>query len=238
MNRDIFKSFIEKLFSDKKILIIYILSFTLIFFILSSLYDKKWTLNLNGFISKQLEERKGNPFIFKINDIPYSARQFNNELLYERKNFSLQYGYPDPIELKKNLDSYIDETVILDAVISEIELDQPEVRNYLWPYLRKGLIAYYLNKKSGILEINNKIDDLEIPESELKQYYFDNKDKFSSKLSEEDAMKRISNTARSLKWKRQLKNRELQKKDIILHLKAKNKIKFDNKVFSKMLENP
>lgn len=151
------RKFFSEILCDKKNLIIFFLLFTSIILLVANLINRKEKLSINMFLEKKIEERKGSPIVFRINNIPYSAKKFSNEMIFERKNFDQKLDFPEPLELKKFLDSYIDETILLDTAMSELDLNQPEVYSYLWPFFRKGIISYYLNKKSGIIDLNKTL---------------------------------------------------------------------------------
>ncbi|MCB1305737.1 MAG: hypothetical protein KDK37_15725, partial [Leptospiraceae bacterium] len=50
------------------------------------------------------------------------------------------------------LNKYILDTILLQKALSEVSTGSSDFRQYMWKYLREGLIKYYLDKRSGRLD--------------------------------------------------------------------------------------
>lgn len=179
---------------------------------------------LEKFVETKLERRTGKPELFSLNGAPYSAVVFRDELVFERAHFELKQEFPQPEELEKYLNRYVEDTVILKDAVADLDLNSPEAAAYLWPYIRKGIIAYYLDKKSGVFETNNNFPDIEIREKDIEDFYNLNKNKLPVGLSETEAKKKLENTARYLKWKKLYEIRNEKKKEVVGALKKNNSV--------------
>ncbi|PJZ68294.1 hypothetical protein CH373_10465 [Leptospira perolatii] len=179
--------------------------------------------DLDEFLEKKLVQREGKPELFSLNGKSFSADSFRRELLFERNHLELKHDFPSPQELDRYLNQFVEESVILEDALVELDLGGPEAAAYLWPYIRKGIVSYYLDKKSGVFELNDNYPDISIPDEELKEFYEKNKSQFGN-LTKEEANKRISNTARFLKWRKLYEARNERKKEIIGMLRKRNSV--------------
>ncbi|MBW0433643.1 hypothetical protein [Leptospira yasudae] len=192
---------------------------------------------LEKFVETKLERRTGKPELFNLNGAAYSAGVFRDELVFERAHFELKQDFPPPQELEKYLNRYIEDTVILKDAVTELDLNSPEAAAYLWPYIRKGIIAYYLDKKSGVFEINNNFPDIEIRDEDIEEFYNKNKGKITPNLSEKEAKKKLENTARYLKWKQLYELRNDKKKEVVGALKKNNSVQIKYNAVNKVVED-
>ncbi|WP_174714561.1 hypothetical protein [Leptospira yasudae] len=192
---------------------------------------------LEKFVETKLERRTGKPELFNLNGAAYSAGVFRDELVFERAHFELKQDFPPPQELEKYLNRYIEDTVILKDAVTELDLNSPEAAAYLWPYIRKGIIAYYLDKKSGVFEINNNFPDIEIRDEDIEEFYEKNKGKITPNLSEKEAKKKLENTARYLKWKQLYELRNDKKKEVVGALKKNNSVQIKYNAVNKVVED-
>ncbi|WP_232298442.1 hypothetical protein [Leptospira licerasiae] len=131
------------------------------------------------------------------------------------------------------MDQYIEESVIIDEAISDLDLNNPEVAAYLWPYIRKGLVSYYLDKKSGVFDLNNNYQDIQIPEKELEAFYKEHSSSFKG-MSEKESLLRISNTARFAKWKKLYDLKNESKKDILGALRKRHSVQVREGEFNRI----
>ncbi|AYV56417.1 hypothetical protein [Leptospira kmetyi] len=188
-------------------------------------------------VETKLDRREGKPELFQLNGAAYSASAFRDELVFERSHFELKQEFPPPEELEKYLNRYIEDTVILKDAVTELDLNSPEAAAYLWPYLRKGIIAYYLDKKSGVFEINNNFPDIEIRDKDIEEFYQNNKGKLPEGLSEKEAKRKLENTARYLKWKKIYEIRNDKKKEVVGALKKNNSVQIKYNAINKVIQD-
>jgi len=112
-------------------------------------------------------------------------------------------------------------------------LNNPEVAAYLWPYIRKGLVSYYLDKKSGVFDLNNNYQDIQIPEKELEAFYREHSSSFKG-MSEKESLQRISNSARFVKWKKLYDLKNESKKDILGALRKRHSVQVREGEFNRI----
>ncbi len=182
-------------------------------------------LDVNGMVRERIESRRGSPEIFYLNGVPYSASKFRRELYFERRQIRNKFDPPAPTELRDGLRSYIEETILLRAA-GEIDLNSAEAREYMWPFLRRAVIAYYLEKKSGSFDLNKNYSDIKIPPGLIEKFYESRKARFKKeKISEAELKRRLSRTAVRLKWRKLHNAARARKKGIIGDLKKNNKVR-------------
>ncbi|WP_244244905.1 hypothetical protein [Leptospira koniambonensis] len=190
-------------------------------------------MNLEEFVEKRLKNREGKPNLFSLDGTSFSAETFRSELLFERSHFETKQDFPPPQELRRYLDQYVEESVILDEALSDLDLNNPEVAAYLWPFIRRGLVSYYLDKKSGVFELNNNYEDISVPEKELEAFYKEHASSFKG-MSEKESLLRISNSARFAKWKKLYELKNDSKKDILGTLRKRHTVLIREGEFNKL----
>ncbi|TGL64210.1 hypothetical protein [Leptospira sarikeiensis] len=188
---------------------------------------------LEEFVEKKMKSREGKPTIFLLDNKSFSAEIFRSELMFERSHLETKQEFPDPQGLRRYLDQYIEESVILEEAMADFDLNNPEVAAYLWPYIRKGIISYYLDKKSGVFDLNQNYSDIDVPEEELKGFYKEHANSFKG-FSEKEALSRISNTARFLKWKKLYDIKNESKKNVMGRLKKNHTVLVRETEFNKV----
>jgi len=182
--------------------------------------------DMNKYLKGELERRRGGPELFTINKQKFSAKNFREELYFERKQIYKKFPPPAPRELERALQNYIEETIILQEASVNIDLNSPDARAYLRPYIRKAVISYYLSRKSGEFDLNKNYRRIRVPEKLLEEYYRTRKNKFKKeKIPEKEFKKRLLNTAIHLKWKKMHEAANRKKKLIIGTMKKNNKVK-------------
>ncbi|WP_411821506.1 hypothetical protein [Leptospira sp. 'Mane'] len=180
-------------------------------------------------IRSELEARKGNPTLFWLNQVSYSASHFRDQFFFERKTIHADHGLPSPKDVEAKMNDYIEETVILNQAIAEVDYDSAEARKYLSAFLRKAAIAYYLEKKSGALALNLQYDDIHVSDDVIEKFLNAKDYKSLSGLSEEEKRNRIRNTAIHIKWQKLKEAADDKKKIVIGKMKKENKVRIINK---------
>ncbi|WP_010413800.1 hypothetical protein [Leptospira inadai] len=185
-------------------------------------------LELSKTINAWISERKGSPPVFSLNGTEYSAKKFREEFLFERKVLAGKYDLPEPKEVMGALEAYAEETVLLNEALAKTDIDSREMNRYLWPFVRRAVISYYLDKESGRLKVLENASDTEIDEALLEKYYAANKELLKEKNPDE-IKRKLRNSALSIKIKALLEAAEDRKKVIVGKMRAANRIKLIQK---------
>ncbi len=184
--------------------------------------------DFNEYIKDKINARQGTPTLFELNAKPYSAKSFRQELYFERAHMEQQFDPPMPEEIERKLSNYIEESIILREAISKIDYNSSDARAYMWPYIRKAVIAYYLERESGNFELIENYSDIEVSDELIKEYYQKNKARFKGE-NEVETIKKLRNTAIYLKWRKLYESKLEKKKFIIGQMKKNNKVKLEPK---------
>lgn len=179
-------------------------------------------------MKEKLENREGSPVLFELNSKPFSAKVFRRELLFERGHIEQKFDPPDPREMESKLQNYIEESIILREATSKIDFNSSDARAYLWPFIRRAAISYYLEKESGAFDLVENYSDTEVPKEIIQEYYKKNSARFKGE-SEKEVLKKINNTAIYLKWKKLYDNTLEKKKLLIGRMKRDNRVKLEPK---------
>ncbi len=174
------------------------------------------------YLSEMVADRKGNPGLFLLNGKEYSASNFRKELYYERKHFQNEFTHPLPQDIQAKMEEYIEETVLLEEILSKSDLQSQELKRYLWPFIRKGLISYYLEKESGGYDLIENYSDLKIPDEMINDFIKKNPGKFEDNESSKEKLKIAM---RDVKWKKLYEDSKEKKKIVIGRMKEQNKVK-------------
>lgn len=199
------------------------------------LFSCNGSIDLEKFTSFRTKDRKGNPALFYINETEFSAKNFRKEFLFERKHIAGKFEPVSPAEIEAELQRYIEETILLNEAVAKADLNSAEAQKYLWPFIRKAVISYYLSKESGAFDIAEDSSEVEISDELIDKFYSQNKELLKERNSEE-IKKKLKNTAILLKIKEQLSLSEEKKKIIIGKMRQNNKVRIVQKeVFTKEL---
>jgi len=182
--------------------------------------------DFNEYLKEKLDARHGTPTLFELNSKSFSAKYFRQELYFERAHLEQQFDPPLPPEIERKLTNYIEESIILREAASKVDFNSSEARAYMWPYMRKAVIAYYLEKQSGGFDLVENYSNTKVPKEIINEYYRKNKSRFKGE-NEEDTIKKINNTAVFLKWKKLYENTIEKKKILIGRMKRDNKVKLE-----------
>jgi hypothetical protein len=180
--------------------------------------------SVHDILSEALENRKGKPEIFFLNGNSFSASTFHDELLYERSVIQKNHDIPKPSEVEQALKNYIEETVILERATSDIDFNSLDAKKFLEPFIRRAAIAYYLEKKSGMLALNENFKDINVSDELIEKYLKEGKVSSLSKLNNEEARIKLKNTAIYVKWMKLRDAADEKKKLIIGKMKKENKV--------------
>lgn len=176
----------------------------------------------NAELASQLERRRGEPPAFFVNESPYAAARFRREIYFERRHFEGEFGHPSPEEFRELLDEYIEESIMLNEALAQTNFNTPEAREYLWPFIRRGMIAYYLEKESGAHELAANYEDIDVPDEVADRVL----EERGEELGDGDSARvRIENTARRLKYERLRQAAERRKTEILSRIKRDTRVR-------------
>ncbi|WP_254055571.1 hypothetical protein [Leptospira mayottensis] len=201
----------------------------------SILLSCKGSIDLEKFSSARIGERKGTPALFYLNESEFSAKNFRKEFFFERKHIARKFEPVTPPEIEAELQRYIEETIILNEAIAKADLNSAEAQKYLWPFIRKAVISYYLSKESGEFEVAENSNEVEVSDELIEQYYSQNKELLKEKNPTE-LKKKLKNTAILIKIQERLALSQEKKKIILGKMRQNNKVRIVQKeVFTKDL---
>lgn len=184
--------------------------------------------DIGTLVQDNIKKREGNPSIFYLNKKEFGASNFRKELYFERKHLENNFTHPKPDEFEKYLQQYIEETIILKEALSSVDYNSPDFKNYLWPFIRKGVIAYYLEKQSGGFDLVQNYENLSVPEEVVQEYYKTHSSQFKDS-DEKELMSKLKNTAIYAKWKLLYNQSTEKKKNMISKMKQQNEVKIISK---------
>ena len=179
-----------------------------------------------GLVEQRLEARRGEPPLFYLDGVPFSAREFRDELYFERRHFQGKFEPPPPGELERRMDNYIEETILLEEALASVDLSSPAARRYLWPFLRRGIIAYYLAEKSGDYQLAENYQDIEIDPALLERILSENSEKLNvNDENRAEIERQLRNTALHQKWMALHRAAESRKRELLGDLKQRRKVR-------------
>ncbi len=201
----------------------------------SILLSCKGSIDLEKFASAWNGERKGTPALFYLNESEFSAKNFRKEFFFERKHIAGKFEPVTPPEIEAELQRYIEETIVLNEAIAKIDLNSAEAQKYLWPFIRKAVISYYLSKESGEFEVAENSNEVEVSDELIERYYAQNKQLLKEKNPAE-LKKKLKNAAILIKIRERLALSQEKKKIILGKMRQNNKVRIVQKeVFTKDL---
>lgn len=177
---------------------------------------------IESLVEQELAQREGNPALFFVNDAPFSVDSFRREARNERAVLRNEFQPMKPAEMEKEIQRYIEETIMLREALAQSDLDSAEARDFIWPYLRQALIRYYLEKKSGSLDLNKNYQDLTVPDEVIRQMPARNPD--GKRVPAED-QERLLNSAVRLKWEKLHAQARVRQEALIADMKKRNKVR-------------
>ncbi|WP_061249250.1 hypothetical protein [Leptospira alstonii] len=201
----------------------------------SILLSCKGSIDLEKFASAWTGERKGTPALFYLNESDFSATNFRKEFFFERKHIAGKFEPVTPPEIETELQRYIEETIILNEAIAKVDLNSADAQKYLWPFIRKAVISYYLSKESGEFDVAENSNEVEVSDELIERYYAQNKQLLKEKNPTE-LKKKLKNTAILIKIRERLALSQEKKKIILGKMRQNNKVRIVQKeVFTKDL---
>lgn len=127
-----------------------------------------------------------------------------------------------PREAEAEIQRYIEETIILREALAQVDLDSAEAQDFMWPYVRQAMIRYYLEKKSGSLDLNKNYQDLTVPDEVLKQAL--RAEAPGGKDPKVDQEK-LLNSAIRLKWEKLHQQARIKQEALMAEMKQRNKVR-------------
>lgn len=181
---------------------------------------------VGGIVEQRLDARRGEPPLFYLDGVAFSAKEFRNELYFERRHFQGRFEPPPPGELERRMDNYIEESILLEEALASVDLSSPDARRYLWPFLRRGIIAYYLAEKSGDYRLAENYQDIEIDPALLEKILAENSEKLNvTDANRAEIEQRLRNTALHQKYEALHRAAEAKKREILGDLKQRRKVR-------------
>lgn len=173
---------------------------------------------IGNMLNEILKKREGSPILFQLGEQKFSLNRFREELRFRRIVLENKNPLLSNTEVESYLNTYIEETVLLKQAEEEIDFNSVDFKEYITPYLSKGVIDYYLFEKSGgMSDYRNYNYDSEIlKELEAKGII---KEKMSK--NEEKMLNEL------IVWRRlalKSKKREEDTRLLLAKLKTKNKV--------------
>lgn len=147
--------------------------------------------------------KKGNSSTVLFKRIRIFRKKFQERIFFERKHIAGKFEPVTPSEIEAELQRYIEETIILNEAIAKADLNSAETQKYLWPFIRKAIISYYLSKESGEFEIAENSNEVEVSDELIERYYSQNKELLKEKNPTE-LKKKLRNTAILIKIQERL----------------------------------
>ena len=182
--------------------------------------------DFEGYVAERLEARRGEPTLFYVDGIAHAAPTFRDELYYERKHLKGEFEPPLPSELDRRLQNYIEESILLEEALATVDLNSPDAQRYLWAFLRRGLIAYYLARESGAYELAQNYEQIEVPDEVVEKVIAERFAKAGADDAELAALReQVRGTAVFLKWKKLNAQAEQAKRELIGRLKQRRKVR-------------
>lgn len=179
--------------------------------------------------------KKGNPGAVLFKRIRILRKKFQERIFFERKHIAGKFDPVTPPEIEAELQRYIEETIVLNEAIAKADLNSTEAQKYLWPFVRKAVISYYLSKESGEFEIAENSNEVEVSDELIERYYSQNKELLKEKNPKE-LKKKLRNTAILIKIRERLALSQEKKKIILGKMRQNNKVRIVQKeVFTKDL---
>lgn len=206
--------------------ILFQLKIKLLLFLTFLLFFQCKKYDFNEYIKEKLESRHGKPTLFELNSISFSAKNFRREYYSERAHFEQEFDPPLPTELEQKLNNYIEESILLREAIANVDFNSSDARAYMWPYIRKAAIAYYLEKESGGYDLVENYESIEISDDLINDYYQKNKSRIKGE-NQETSLRKLKNTAKFLKWKKLYEDTNENKKILLGRMKRDNKVKLE-----------
>ncbi|WP_246057463.1 hypothetical protein [Leptospira gomenensis] len=193
------------------------------------------SIDLEKFASSRTGDRKGTPALFYLNEAEFSAKNFRKEFFFERKHIAGKFEPVTPEEIEAELQRYIEESILLNEAIAKTDLNSAEAQKYLWPFVRKAVISYYLSKESGEFDVAENSSEVEVSDELIDKFYSQNKELMKEKNPAE-IKKKLKNTAILLKVKERISLAQEKKKIIIGKMRQNNKVRIVQKeVFTEEL---
>lgn len=186
---------------------------------------------IQEYLNNEYKDRIGNPEIFKIDGVSFSAENFKKNLFFSRRLFEHKFTEPNPDEVEQYLSNYMEETMLLKKAIDETDFDSKEASIYMRRALREAAINYWLDKKSGTYDLVQNIDSIKI-ESSLAENY-----QKKSKTLSNFTTKEIQAEGKLIKIQKMFESAQLKKRLIVGKTKRESKIQIVPKEIYSPIQN-
>ena len=177
--------------------------------------------SIDELLTREMQSRRSEPALFKLNGKNFSKKKFNEYNF--RKNVYFEKGNPieNPEEIKAAINSYLNEIILSNNVISKLNFKSQEYNDFMMPYLIQGTINYYFYKEAGIIaEMYNASYSEKLKGAIMEELSKNGKKRPTN--AEENAL--IENIIRWRKIQKYKESETYIKRDILSKLKSENKV--------------
>lgn len=124
---------------------------------LATVYSCKSNKSIQGFAESVLSERIGEPALFLVGEKKFSKEAYKDYVRNLRLYFEKKPPLFNPEEARLYLENYINETILLSEAIGDIDFSSQAFKEYIKPYLVKGILDFYIFEKTGGLKVSDEI---------------------------------------------------------------------------------
>ncbi|MCG6146447.1 hypothetical protein [Leptospira bandrabouensis] len=193
--------------------------FLSLFLFLMAVYSCKGNKNIQGVAEHILDERIGEPALFLIGDKKFSKEAYKDYVRNLRLYFEKKPPLFNPEEARLYLENYINESILLSEAIADIDFSSQSFKEYIKPYLVKGILDFYIFEKTGGLKVSDEVANETEIVAKLKEAGILKKENLSE--SEKLVLKEF------IYWRKlelSAKNRAEEAKVILAKIKERNKV--------------
>lgn len=186
---------------------------------LMAVYSCKGSKNIQGVAEHILDERIGEPALFLIGDKKFSKEAYKEYVRHLRLYFEKKPPLFNPEEARLYLENYINESILLSEAIADIDFSSQSFKEYIKPYLVKGILDFYIFEKTGGLKVSDEVANETEIVAKLKEAGILKKENLSE--SEKLVLKEF------IYWRKlelSAKNRAEEAKVILAKIKERNKV--------------
>ncbi|WP_205271243.1 hypothetical protein [Leptospira chreensis] len=126
--------------------------------------------DIEKLIEEDMEKREGSPEIVTIDGKFLSAKAFREALIADRKTFEHKFNPATPEEVEQYLSNYIEESILLQRALADVDFNSNEAKDYMARSVRKAAISYWLDKKSGALNLVENSDKIQVDNDILEKF--------------------------------------------------------------------
>ncbi|TGK87221.1 hypothetical protein EHQ23_07045 [Leptospira bourretii] len=186
---------------------------------ITTLCSCKGNKSIQGFAESILNERVGEPALFLVGEKRFSKDAYKEYVRNLRLYFEKKPPLFNPEEARLYLENYINESILLSEAIGDIDFSSQSFREYIKPYLVKGILDFYIFEKTGGLKVSDEIANETEILAKLKETGILKKENLTE--SEKAVLKEF------IYWRKlelSAKNRAEEAKDILAKIKKRNKV--------------